>query len=259
MFLSQIFKAFWKEKKMHLNIVKTLYFNFKVFPIKDAIKLPVFLYGDIQLEGIRRGCVVLNCIRTRSVVIGGGWFTEFLGNAKLYRTFIRIQGQLNCGRKVKICQGCIISINEGAVLSIGDRVRFNVNTKIHSKERIEIEDNCRIGWNCQIYDTNFHYTINKGKIYYRNASVKIRHNSWIANGVSIMKGTHLPAFSVVASNSVVNKDFSSEAEKSFFAGIPAKCIAHDIERILDDDKKIDALFNEDREPIEYNRIKGFLK
>ena len=53
---------------LNVNLIKTLYFNFHYFPVKIAIKLPVFIYwktdlfkmgGSIQLENIRTGMVKL--------------------------------------------------------------------------------------------------------------------------------------------------------------------------------------------------------
>lgn len=55
------------QLRLHLNIPKTLYINFKVFPFQTAIHLPVFLYGDIQLENLHKGC-----IHIATPTLGGG-------------------------------------------------------------------------------------------------------------------------------------------------------------------------------------------
>lgn len=49
----------WETIRLHINIPKTLYFNFKVFELRQAIRFPVFLYGKVQLEGLHKGCVEL--------------------------------------------------------------------------------------------------------------------------------------------------------------------------------------------------------
>lgn len=245
----------WKQ---HFNLAKTLYLNFKVFKLADAIKLPIFLYGDITLEGLHRGCIQLERNNTRSVVIGGGWHTDLLGNVKLHRTFLRIPGLLGLGADVRICQGCIISVNKDAELHIGNDVRININTKIHAKEKIHIGDHCRIGWESQIFDTNFHYTINNGKITKRTAPVVIEHNSWLANRVSVMKGTYLSAYSVVASNSVVSKNFREYGEKCLYGGAPAKYILKGVERLLIEGKlerQIDSFFVDGKDVLDYTDIK----
>lgn len=254
-FNKKFLKNLWKQ---HFNLTKTLFLNFKVFKLADAIKLPVFLYGDITLEGLHKGCIQLESKKTRSVIIGGGWSTAIFGNAKLYRTFLRIPGHLKLGADVWICQGCILSVNKEAELHIGNDVRININTKIHAKEKIYIGDHCRIGWESQIFDTNFHYTINNGKIAKRTAPVVIEHNTWLANRVSVMKGTYLPAYSVVASNSVVSKNFREYGEKCLYGGTPAKYILKGVERFLTNGKVeriIDSFFEEGKDLLDFDDVK----
>ena len=108
--------------------------------------------------------------------------------------------------------------------------------------RIDIEDNCRIGWNTQILDTSFHYMLNKGRLKYRNEPVVLRNNVWVANGVSIMKGSYLPSYTVVASNSLVNKDYSEMGEHCLIGGMPAKFITNGVERLLLQEQEIDRFF-----------------
>lgn len=248
-------KRFWKQ---NFNLFKTLYFNFKVFNFKDALTLPVFLYGHVQLEGIHRGCIVLHQVRQGTIIIGGGWYTEMFGSSVRYRSFLRIKGKIICGVNVTINQGAVISVNENAFIKIGDNVRFNERLTMHSKERIEIGNNVLIGWNTQIVDSDFHYTVNNGKIKYRTKPVLLNQGVWIANGVSIMKGTNIPAFSVVASNSLVNKDFSDCGESCLIGGLPAKLISNDVKWLRLRDSEVDKLFKTPNEIIEYEDIKDEL-
>lgn len=230
--------------RLHINIPKTLYFNFKVFELRQAIRFPVFLYGKVQLEGLHKGCVeLLNNTRMGGVKFGGGWFTEIYGCSNRYKSYLRIKGRMIVGIDVTINQGAVFSVNENAVVRIGDRVRFSERALLHSKESITIEDDCLIGWNTQIVDSDFHYIINNGILKYRNAPVHLGRNVWLANGVSIMKGACLPAYSVVASNSLVNKDFTGSGERCLFGGVPAKCLKQNVERLLFKDAEIDKLFS----------------
>lgn len=237
------------------NLFKTIYFNIRVFGIKDALKLPVFLFGKIHLEGLHRGCVELQKIKTAGVRIGGGWETELCGFSNRYKSFLRINGKLILGEDVVFHQGVTISVMKNATLRIGNNVRFNERVTIHSKESITIGDKCRFGWNVQILDTAFHYMINKGKLAYRNAPVALEHNVWVANSVSIMKGSYLPAYTIVASNSLVNKNFSEIGEHCLIGGIPAKFITDGVERLLLEDSEVDKLFKDSEEIMEYDTIK----
>lgn len=245
--------------RLHFNLPKTLYFNFRVFGIKDALKLPVFLFGNIHLEGLHRGCVELQQIKTGGVRIGGGWFTELCGFSNRYKSFLRLKGKLVLGGDIILHQGVVLSITKDATVRIGNDVRFNERAVIHSKYGITIGDKCRFGWNVQILDTGFHYMVNKGKLAYRHAPVIFEHNVWVANSVSIMKGTYLPAYTVVASNSLVNKNFSEIGEHCLIGGIPAKYITSGVERLLHEDLVIDKFFKSPEEVLDYDEVRLMLE
>lgn len=245
--------------RLHFNLPKTIYFNFAVFGIKDALRLPVFLYGKVQLEGLYRGCIELQNPRTGGVRIGGGRFTDMYGYSQREKSFLRIRGKLVVGSGIIMQQGIVISVCHNAILSIGNNVFFNERVTIHAKESISIGDKCRFGWNTQILDSAFHYMINKGKLSYRNAPVVLEHNVWIANGVSIMKGTYLPAYTVVASNSLVNKNFSEIGEHCLIGGVPAKFITNGVERLLIRDSEVDKLFSSPDEILMFDAIENELE
>ena len=246
--------------RLHINIPKTLYFNFKVFGLRQAIRFPVFLYGKVQLEGLHKGCVeLLTNNRMGGVKFGGGWYTEIYGYSQRHKSFLRIEGKLVLGNDITINQGAVFSISRNAVVCIGDRVRFSERALLHSKESITIEDDCLIGWNTQIVDSDFHYIVNDGILKYRNAPVYLGRNVWLANGVSIMKGACLPAYSVVASNSLVNKDFSRSGERCLFGGIPAKCLKQNVERLICKDAEVDRLFAGVSSDLVYKDVEEELK
>ena len=74
-----------------------------------------------------------------------------------------------------------------------------------------------------------------------------------------MKGTRLPAYSVVASNSLVNKDFTECGERCLFGGVPAKCLKHNVERLMRKDVVVDRLFNCETGELMYGEVKDELK
>lgn len=248
-------KRLIKLSKLHFNLPQTLYFNLKVFRIRDALRLPVFLFGSTCFEGLYRGCVELRYVKTGIVFIGGGWFTEMTGYSNRYKNFVRIKGKVILGNNVVMSQGITLSVSNNATIRIGDNVRFNERVTIHSKDSISIGDKCRFGWNVQILDTGFHYMINKGKLAYRNAPVVLEHNVWVANSVSIMKGTYLPAYTVVASNSLVNKQFREIGDHCLVGGVPAKYICNGVERLLIRESEVDNLFSCPEEVLDYDEIK----
>ena len=70
-----------------------------------------------------------------------------------------------------------------------------------------------------------------------------------------MKGTYLPAYTIVASNSLVNKNYKEMGEHCMIGGIPAKFITNGVERLLLNDKEIDKLFKDENKVIDYEEYK----
>ena len=240
--------------KYHFNLFKTICFNLKAFSFKDAIKMPVLLFGNVALEDIHRGCIQLSVIKPDVLRIGGGRYTEMWGYSNLAKSYFRCAGTLVVGENVIIDQGCVISICKDAVLTLGSNIYMNRGVKIHAKESILIEDDSMVGWSCQIMDSNFHYCVHKGVISKRTAPVVLKHNVWLANSVTIGKGVYLPPYFIVAAHSFVNKDFREYEERCLIGGIPAKYITNDITCLLNVERKLDAVFAEGKDAINVDEV-----
>ena len=87
-----------------------------------------------------------------------------------------------------------------------------------------IKDNFLSAWDLLITDTNFHHYVNNGRIFKWTTPVVIGENCWFGNKVSINKGVKIPPNTVVASNSLVNKDFSNMTN-IVLGGMPARVLS----------------------------------
>lgn len=226
---------FFKRITLPLNWIKTIWFNFYMFPFNTAIRLPIHLYGRVQTKGCVRGSIVFADSRKPHF---GAW--QIGGTADFLRgpswkfgvTRFIIEGKLILGERGYIASGNMIRVTKGAVLSLGRMVCINYNTKIACTKSISIGEGTGISWETQFFDTNFHYMQAPDKTIKdcRKPIVIGKHN-WIGNRSSIYPGTILGDWSIVASHSLVNKDFSS-IECGIFAGIPAKLIKHGYKRVF---------------------------
>lgn len=110
-----------------------------------------------------------------------------------------------------------VAINEG----------FTLACDIGYEENIVIEDRVAFGPNTTIVATS--YPNNSKLMKLRNkydfieifGKVRIKHDSWIGAGVTILPKTEIGEFSVIGANSVVTKDISPY---SIAVGAPAKVI-----------------------------------
>ena len=154
-------------------------------------------------------------------------------------TYLRFcdNGYIEFGDRVRIFNGVSIVIPKDGHVSIGSDVLINQLTKIYANECVEIGNHCRIGWECQILDSDCHlvYNENKKEIKRPLRKIVIGDNVWIASRSTIMKGAYIPPFSIVSGNSLVNKSFKDVCSKgNVFAGSPAKLISTGYYRLLND-------------------------
>ena len=112
-------------------------------------------------------------------------------------------------------------IDSGKVLTVGSNVAIGDMINISCFSSIKIGNNTRIAHRSQIYDYNFHYIAD---VYSLSKPIIIGDNCWICNTSSVSAGTILPNNTIVACNSLVNKDFSTIEKNSIIGGIPAKLI-----------------------------------
>ena len=131
---------------------------------------------------------------------------------------------MKCGKSLYLGNGTSLFVGPGATLEIGDDFFMNANCKLFCENYIKLGDQARVSWDSQVFDSNFHFMVDDGIVKPKSEPVVLGHNCWVGNRVTITKGTVLPPFSIVASNSIVNKNFSQNPEAGLYAGLPAKLI-----------------------------------
>jgi Acetyltransferase (isoleucine patch superfamily) len=106
-------------------------------------------------------------------------------------------------------------------------------------DSITIGDRVAITWDCQIMDTSFHYIedVEFHSINPLTKKIVIGSYVWVGNRTTISKGSIIPDQSIVASNSLVNKDFSREGQFCMFAGMPAKVVKRNVKRIWNEQEE----------------------
>ena len=230
------------------NVIKTIMFNFRHMPFKVAIKLPVHLYGPIDLCN-----TVVGGVSFTSKLHFGGWkigqWTGYpYGNEGRIRrrnrfvTRLCIEGKLILGECGKIANGCAICVRKDGVLSLGDDFSMGHGDKIICKSKINIGKRCRMPWGSQIYDTDFHFISDlNGNVRRNILPIEIGDYVWIGNRTTVTKGARLGNYSIVSSNSLVNKDFGKE-EHCVYGGIPARKLKDGYSRIYEEQPAIEKWF-----------------
>ena len=167
-------------------------------------------------------------------------------------------------RGTLVFQGeCLFSVDttvlvlDSAELNIGKFVGVGNGVKIKAYTSVFIGNCTRLAVECQVFDTNFHYVINKktGEIFNNTAPIHIGAKCWIGNRSSVMKGTNLPDGCIVASNSLLNKDYVARGVEpnSVLAGLPAKKVGESSARIfsLKREQQLQTFFKQHPDAVSY--------
>lgn len=119
-------------------------------------------------------------------------------------------------------EGCIITIEENAVLQLGNGY-INSNSKIYCYNKITIGDGAAISEEVIIRDSDNHKLLYEG--YEMTKPITIGNHVWIGFRAVILKGVTIGDGAIIAANALVNKDVPPNC---LVAGVPAKIIKRDV-------------------------------
>lgn len=237
------------SSKPKLNVIKTIYFNFRTMPLNTAIKLPVFIYGKVQFANLSGNVEFQNCKVKKGMVKLGRCVDMFYPKG---RSLIVLANKAKwVFEGTCFFNTCFtVRITDGALLVLGDNVRIGSNVRICCQEEICIGSNTGITYNCEIMDSNFHYILNNinHNVLRYTSPISIGSSNWIGNNSQIMKGTKTKEFTMVAARSLLNRNYVEMYPNEEFvtlAGIPAKLKSTGFQRIFSREIqfKIDNYFN----------------
>lgn len=227
--------------------IKTVYFNFKVLPFKQAVRLPFFIYSKTIFRNLS-GKIIIDCknVYPNMIKLGANWWYPATSQPQVTWS---IYGTLIFKGPISFPQGTYLHVAKNGILQFGTNgTIIGTNTKIMCYENIELGDNVRITWDCQIYDTSFHYVKTDETVGKLTSPIKIGDNVWIGNNTTITKGVTIPNYSIVTSHSLVNKDLKKYGEHCMFAGCPAIFKKAGVTRIFDEarERELDIMYNYSR-------------
>jgi acetyltransferase-like isoleucine patch superfamily enzyme len=230
--LKKVFNVIKELTKV--NLIKTIYFNYSSFPFYIASRLPILFYGKVKFKDLS-GKVNIDSTIVKFGIIKFGGSHEIVVSSNS-PTELLIKGNITFTGSATFGQGTKIVIWENGNLICRNNFSLGSNSHIVSFRRIEFGSNVLISWNCNFYDTDFHFIKNAStnEVADNCKEVSIGSNTWIGSHVTVLKGTKLPNEIVIGSNSVCSSDYSLKINsKSIIAGNPAKLIKEDFVYILD--------------------------
>ena len=208
----------------HLNF-KSVYFNFHYLPFRQAVHLPVLLAWNTRLRKMKGTLSIEAPVRIGMIRLGA----EEMGiyDRKRHRTVWENAGKVIFKGSALLRYGAKIIVGPDGVLTLGDNFRMSSESYIICYHSVDIGKGCRISWNTQILDTDFHKIYDlAGNRLNPDARIVLGDSNWIAHSTTITKGTELGDMVVVASNSLINRKY--EGHNMIIAGRPAKVVREGI-------------------------------
>ena len=187
---------------------KSLWFNFKYMPFKEAIHLPILMSSSVQIRHCYRGCFKFTeGVRFGIVQIGyidnNVNFTE--------RSCLNIQGTViihGTGNHY-FGGGLRLKVHKGAVVEFGNNLGVSNYARINVAKRITIGNDNMWSYEVNIMDTDSHLIFDEtGKRINPPKEVCIGNTVWLASKCTILKGVSIPEGTIVAAGSIISKSIS---------------------------------------------------
>lgn len=218
-----------------LSLWRTAYLNLRVFPWRRAIKFPVLVYGKWDLAMLQGRIEIADGCERMCI---GKDFANYFPCSRGKLTILR-GGVLRLSSGVKISQGAAITIGRNATLELAEHASIGYQSIVICNCHISIGAHTDLTWQTQVTDFNSHFVETKeGEARSIFRPVEIGDYCWIGNRTSIMPGSSLPNRVIVASNSLLNKDYRTMVQPySMMAGQPAKVVRTGVARVYEPERE----------------------
>jgi len=203
---------------------KTIYFNFKYLPFKQAIKIPIKVSKQVYLLHTG-GQIKFDCpIHTGMIQIGYGGVGIF--DKKVSRSIWEVSGTVVFKGRANIGHGSKICVMSGTLV-LGNNFKITAESTIVTANKIEFGKDCLLSWEILIMDTDFHNIKDQSEnILNPPAPITIGNKVWIGCRSLILKGVTIPDNSVIGANSFVCKRL--EKENAVYGGQPARLLKEEV-------------------------------
>ncbi|MBQ4441335.1 MAG: hypothetical protein II899_04425 [Bacteroidales bacterium] len=206
-----------------LSIPKTLRFNLHYFPLKTALKLPVFFSHRTYLRELHGKVMLPDKVETAMVKIGFGDVGHY--DRKRSRGIWQVSGTVNFKGRAGIGHGSKISVR--GTLTFGADFNMTAESTIVCAHEITFGDDCLLSWDILVMDTDEHPLYNKeGKRVNPDRPIVAGNHVWIGCKCVLLKGTNVPDNTVVAAGTLLKSSF--KGENTVIGGNPPSILKQDI-------------------------------
>lgn len=218
--------------KYRFSIIKSIYLNFKVLPIAEAIRLPIFVSRYTKIRGkLKKGSIRISGKKTPGMILLGFGGSKDLFDYNSRKNYLEISGgYLEFEGKARFSPHFSILIS-GAAMEVGSGFTCNNGCSFSCVSGIKIGEDCLLGGNIIIRDSDGHsvFSVNDNGEYLQKEPakpVRIGNHVWICNKCDILKGISIASNNIIAYGSLCTRSITEE--NCVIAGQPAKVIQRNI-------------------------------
>lgn len=231
-----------------LSVPKTIWFNLRYMPLRQAVALPIWLHHSVCVKKCYRGGVELSeklrvkseefataegandsenrrsQLRVRPMMIRIGFHTVDMMNPR-ERTVLCVRrgGKMVFAGTAHIGKGSKIAVNSGGRLTLGDNFAISASSEINCYKAITFGRDIQFSWDCLVMDCDTHTILDTaGQPSNEARPITFGDKVWIGCRSTILKGSTIPSNCVIGACSLVSG--SRFEEKTIIAGSPAKSV-----------------------------------
>lgn len=206
-----------------LSIPKSILFNLKVLPFKQAIRLPIIVSYRAKLVGVKKSNFIVKfCSKPKfgscRLGISGSESGYLLPKKSLI--LIRNGGKIIINGFFGFSRGIYLHCDDG-IITFGSNFKANYNAHISCEHSsITFGDDCSLGWDCTIKTCDGHFVVSDVIKNANTGKIQIGNHCWICSKSSIIKNGFLGNDCILAYGSLLNKKVTDK-NNILFAGQPA--------------------------------------
>lgn len=188
------------------GILKTLFYNFKILPFKQAYRLPIIISKKTTIYLSHKRCIKFEDPKPRFGSLRFGLSDlEFTYDCN---SFVNIIGEIiikGTGFHV-FAPGLSLNIRENGVLIIGNNFSTAPHLRLTCSKKITIgEDNMWSFYNL-VMDTDSHHIYDEdNKLINAPKEIEFANHCWLGAYCKVLKGAFIPEGCIIGSGSIVTK------------------------------------------------------
>lgn len=206
---------------------KSLRFNLKYLPLRDALRFPFLISNNIILMELNGNVILEESIKTGMIQIGYSYGGVGLFDKERSKGIWQVSGSVLFKGTARIGHGAKICVAAEGVLELGNNFAITAESSVVVKKAITFGNDCLVSWDCLFMDSDFHKIYDEyNTCINESEAIKIGDQVWIGCRNLVLKGSLIADKSIVGAHSVVNKKL--EEPSSMYVGNPVRLIKKNV-------------------------------